>query len=646
MSGIEVAGLVLGGFPILLNCLDYYREGFEPLEEWWNFRTQFLAFVDDIRHQMMRYNENMIRLLDPIVTDNESLAKLVEDPTDPRWKDGSLDGPLEQRLFSELDRFLRIIDRMHEVVVGLENLLQIKDGQVSWVGSSQQKPWWWQLKRVQISFSKGKQKKVKKLASHNQELEEILGYSERIIPISDKRKSSEPVRRLEKIRQHACCVHNALRRQWKCNQRHHSHEAHLSLRAEVISVSLNVMFIVDCGQGTSSKPKTQEVVIQPKEELPLEISRDISYVQQSTVLTAVQQTIIEQDTLAKSKPSFMKMLSQKLHVKKSSLKRSSSKAGTQNSLSPNKSVRFGVHVPVVAVTPSDSSEQVGTRPAHSPNSTPGSSTNALVAARTITSNTSAPVPIADLCSFLANKESSSGVIQGDLDRHFELSKFSKGLQMTISDRVRLFPLPELLDAHHQATIDISRRFRFEMATHIASALLQTYSSPWISARWSKHDFYFLADMDSRSLCSSHPFISHKFHSSSEDEEEGRSDDNDHIPSTRQPSEEGARACLFTVGVMILELLLGHRIENCSFRKDYYGKDNRPNDQTDMSTARKWATKVLGDSGPNVADAVRRCLDCSFGPKPNFANVRFRESVYEGVIKPLANYSKVWPEVMP
>jgi len=106
-------------------------------------------------------------------------------------------------------------------------------------------------------------------------------------------------------------------------------------------------------------------------------------------------------------------------------------------------------------------------------------------------------------------------------------------------------------------------------------------------------------------------------------------------------EETVRACLFTVGVIILELIFGHGIEDCLFRKDYLGNDNQPNDQTDISTARRWARKVTGESGANVADAVRRCLDCSFGPRPDFGNVRFREAVYEGVVKPLAGYGRVW-----
>ena len=130
MSGIEIAGLVLGSFPIILNCLDYYREGFEPLEEWWSFRTHFIAFVDDINHQMMRYNGNMTRLLDPVIVDNDSLTSLVQNAKDPRWTDGSLTDLLEQRLPSQSERFLRIIQRMEGEISSLKKLLGIKDGEV------------------------------------------------------------------------------------------------------------------------------------------------------------------------------------------------------------------------------------------------------------------------------------------------------------------------------------------------------------------------------------------------------------------------------------------------------------------------------------------------------------------------------------
>lgn len=132
MSGIELAGLVLGAFPIILNGLESYRKGFEPLEEWWQFRTHFILFIDDVRHQMMKYNANMIRLLDPIVmsTDDDKLATLLRIPS-PNHPEFDLEKVLEGRLASELDRFLRIVSRMHELMLSLKKLLQIEDGKAS-----------------------------------------------------------------------------------------------------------------------------------------------------------------------------------------------------------------------------------------------------------------------------------------------------------------------------------------------------------------------------------------------------------------------------------------------------------------------------------------------------------------------------------
>ena len=111
-------------------------------------------------------------------------------------------------------------------------------------------------------------------------------------------------------------------------------------------------------------------------------------------------------------------------------------------------------------------------------------------------------------------------------------------------------------------------------------------------------------------------------------------------------EQESRSSVFTVGVVILELIFEHTIEDCSFRHLYHGPNGQPNDQTDVSTAHKSAEKVLGECGPDIADVVRRCLNCSFGPRPNFKDRGFREAVYEGVIKPFADYLEIWQVAMP
>lgn len=640
MSGIEVVGLVLGAFPIVLNCLDYYREGFEPLEEWWNFRTHFIAFIDDIRHQMMIYHQSIALLLDPIITDPRSLNALVQDATDPRWSNGSLSDLLKQRLVaSELERFLRIVQRMEKEIGGLKKLLGIKDGNVriqqdsrhppdhsvlsslslkaQWAQPDQQQSWEWQMQRLRISFDKGKTRKVKKLTISNQELKEIIEYSAQIIPIADKRKSSPPVAFFEKMFHHACAMHNALVRNWRCSSGTcRTHQANLCLRAETNTIGFNVLFVLDNEQGPPLEPKKQEVMIKPAKEDPESLSpnEQISFVQHTESFTAIQASF-ENTSLTRKRSSFTKLLSKTF-------------SSTQPVLPPEnrivsakggKKARFAV--PAITI----SKDQ-----AENPEITPSASSN------------SPPQSIVDLCSSLQNCQNSNlGIIVDESDRQFQLLRSVKSSPATVPpDTARLTPLPAILDAYNQASIDIARHRRFEMAVHIASALLQIHTSPWLSSKCSKNQFYFLAD--AQHVYSDYPYVSQMF-----------------IPSVTNPpttdnfqgtppsiSEEETRASLFAVGVIILELIFGHNIEACSFRPHYYGPDNQPNDQTDVSTARKWSQKVLGECGVEIADVVRRCLDCSFGPEPNLRDTRFKQAVYDGVIRPLADHLKAWQVTIP
>jgi hypothetical protein len=469
----------------------------------------------------------------------------------------------------------------------------------------------------------GKHKKIHKLAACNQELKEILGHNELIIPIADRRKSSEPVGLFEKIRQHACAVYNAFKRQWRCDRgcRPADHEAHLSLGSAPVSVRLDVVFILSSDSG-DRKPSWHRIQIAPSEAAPA-ASADIRNIQESVLLAGVQKSLIHHNASAR-KHNLLSSLPLRFQPMGSSLKPSSGMEAAQSAPGSNKTVQFHASVPAGAPVISGNAPETATQ----------------------------PQPIADLCLFLAHGEPESGVLEGDMDRCFRLKKLVKDPEA----EVQLVPLPELMKAHHQAWIDITRQSRFEMATHIASVLLQAHTSPWLPEQWAKTDFYFLVDTESGSLRSTSPLFSRSFHLSaspipgshgqSDSLENDNSNNNNNNNNKQPPDEEHTRACLFTVGVMILELIFGHNLEDCRFRQEYYGSDNKPNDQTDVCTARRWAKSVLGESGANVADVVRRCLDCSFGPRPNFGDVRFRESVYEGVVKPLADYSKAWPEVMP
>ena len=129
---MEAVGTVLGVIPLILSAVENYRELYDQFEEYRNFDDTFSRFIESIQRQQARYQENLQRLLDPIISDPDDVDALINDLslTDQRWHDGSLDGALKQRLATRHGSFFRVIGRIQTVLADLERMLQIKDGKV------------------------------------------------------------------------------------------------------------------------------------------------------------------------------------------------------------------------------------------------------------------------------------------------------------------------------------------------------------------------------------------------------------------------------------------------------------------------------------------------------------------------------------
>ncbi|KAK2759477.1 hypothetical protein FQN54_002955 [Arachnomyces sp. PD_36] len=576
----------------------------------------------------------MTRLLDPVVADNETLDALIHNADDPRWNDEDLAKSLKRRLGKQYDRFFRVVGRMNELVISLKKLLDINQTHIHWAKSGDRPPLEFHLKRIRISFSKRKNVKVKKLEIHNRELESILGCSDQIMPIGEARALSRPVVFYERFHQHACGLYNALGQHWKCTSSCcRSHEVHILLRAEPNEVlaEVTLMFALEINEEESRSTG-----------FPTKFSREVNVKpgkknDRTAYLTAITQASDLQqpkkppvpgehlcDNINEQKGAGINGILSKASEEMLPIKSDSGVCSKHA-----KQVRFESPTPTITISR-------------------GVETHSATTATTVTegNNNVSSQCAPDLCTPLRNRgrQAEVGTISDRFNNRFELEvadSFDASMARA-PDAARLIPLPELLDAYRQDNINLTRRRRFEMAAHIASALFQIQMSPWVPVNWSKQDFSFLAD--SENIYSSYPFVSRALPSRSTNPQTQTSSLIEKPVSTF--TEEDIRTSLFAIGVIILELIFGHSIETCSFRHQYLSADNRPNDQTDISTARKWARKVLDECGADIADVVRRCLDCSFGPRPSFEDRRFREAVYKCVVGPLLNYLSAWPKYTP
>ena len=119
MSGVEIAGLLLGSFPLLISALEHYRETAEVLEDWWQIKKEYKKCKNEIKLQELAFESNLERFLLPLLVDDDQIELLIAEPGGTLWKDHALEITLRSRLPKSYDLFLDIIRDIQDIMNGL-----------------------------------------------------------------------------------------------------------------------------------------------------------------------------------------------------------------------------------------------------------------------------------------------------------------------------------------------------------------------------------------------------------------------------------------------------------------------------------------------------------------------------------------------
>ena len=103
MSGIELAGLVVGAFPLAVTAMEHYQETAKAAGTFWRIRTVYRKDYRSVTFCQTKLKLHMEELLGPLVsvdiTDNLDLClELLQKPGCDGWIDKSSSNPLEARL--------------------------------------------------------------------------------------------------------------------------------------------------------------------------------------------------------------------------------------------------------------------------------------------------------------------------------------------------------------------------------------------------------------------------------------------------------------------------------------------------------------------------------------------------------------------
>ena len=123
MSGLEVAGVVLGAFPLAIAALEQRRELSRRLGLWQTIRPEYLTCKTDLGFHRATITSHLRQLLLPLAVDDTTISRLLADPGGEGWKDPSVDGLLKERLGEKYELYFEYMKGLERVMEKVEEEL-------------------------------------------------------------------------------------------------------------------------------------------------------------------------------------------------------------------------------------------------------------------------------------------------------------------------------------------------------------------------------------------------------------------------------------------------------------------------------------------------------------------------------------------
>jgi hypothetical protein len=118
MSGLEVVGVVLGLFPVVISALGQVNKVAKRVGQFKDIQLEHMKCFNELEYQRIIFNGHLQWLL-PLVVEEAEIPALVADPAGAAWKEPRLEQRLERRLGHSLRLYMIYLDGMK---IALEQL--------------------------------------------------------------------------------------------------------------------------------------------------------------------------------------------------------------------------------------------------------------------------------------------------------------------------------------------------------------------------------------------------------------------------------------------------------------------------------------------------------------------------------------------
>jgi len=118
VTGIEVAGLVLGAFPLAIEAIKAYASGIQTMKDIIKYKEGLDWFELRLSIEHFHFQETMVGLLEEDYSPDD-IQRLVSDPGGGLWKATHVQASLQRWIRGRgegVKLFLQIVERLHRTL--------------------------------------------------------------------------------------------------------------------------------------------------------------------------------------------------------------------------------------------------------------------------------------------------------------------------------------------------------------------------------------------------------------------------------------------------------------------------------------------------------------------------------------------------
>ncbi|CAG1999665.1 unnamed protein product [Fusarium graminearum] len=570
MSGIEVVGIVLGSFPLVVTALEAYCKF---MRDWGKASSELKSLNRRLSTEKAKLF-NVCNILISDVVPQRDIEPMLESPFGPLWRVPEINKKVRWRLSGDYDRFEDNITEIKGALEAIMRRLRIhisQDGQVEWVDKIRMTR---EFKKLLYRLYRDEYKKdIDTISRGISDLESLTNQSIRLEP---SRKKQSRGKLFKILRNLSASIYRALRSSILCNDPHD------------VSLELSPRFN-EIGYEFEEEKVLKDIRFKMAISFEIaEASTTTKFWDEVNIKTASSVTTIS------SQPYLPQI--QTAGVKKVSF-------GFKQSLSFMSSMKSTTH---------------NAKPALASLGRPATDI-AFIKTYDEEMQTLSKQSI-NLCTVLRNARQVRPIYYGHLTdtecvgRHFQVYPLGT---TTNSDGWSIVTLSDILEGKRGLNPLVSLAEKVQLALAIASSVLQLSKTPWLPEALTRKDVHFFRKDETLSY--EHPFILRSFPSRPSQ-----------LPNTTATSQRISliNPTLFPLGILLLEIILGQSFEQVR------SPDERPihgdyNGVIRNSIAAHKLLERVSLISTAYKVVVQRCIDCT--ETRGLDEDGFRQDVYNGVV---------------